>query len=516
MKRISVLIIVAAITLSPPTGVIGSAGAVKAASTASTVGTTGSVGAALYSYKNASYSLTDKNTGIHAEINWETLTEEAFEFLRDYYNNRALSEDVLFERYVELKKSYIVALENRYNTNFLSSADNLSETAMVIYYSGIDKLFGVDSFVYLYNISVFEGEKHSEQTYLDLIVPVRSNHSILTIGISMPREILGEKAYYAISAILQDIWHDGLMPQYTAPVILSDRDIIDKAKLGIYPAAYQENPNYIEAGDEAAGYALMLPDTYIPFIQNNLGGQFTYSSYKINPISLFSISSEPLLNSGLEKAISRFKVTSLSSIKVIKSGSCYYGNNEYDFIYYTNTVDGVEKFFYTYFISSNSRLYRLQFEYSYKEPGDKLLTQMKKILVSFRITGEAPSYRNYAETEGISVAKYLNREEGYGFIYPDNWRVDDISGNIAYDRLSLVVPGLSGVLEITFQESGLKSMVAFNDLVKGVEGNPISSWADLTIGYDPPFAGKNVQAALHGHFNRRPGIHDIPAGRFYG
>jgi hypothetical protein len=258
----------------------------------------------------------------------------------------------------------------------------------------VTRLFGVDSFVYLYNISVFEGEKHSEQTYLDLIVPVRSNHSVLTIGISMPREILGEKAYYAISAILQDIRHDGLMPQYTAPVVLSDRDIIDKAKLGIYPAAYQENPNYIEAGDEAAGYALMLPDTYVPFIQNNLGGQFTYASYKINPNSLFSISSEPLRNSGLENAISRFKVTSLSSIKVIESGSCYYGNNEYDFIYYTNTVAGVEEIFLYLF-------YRKQFKTctgcssntDYKTRETILLTQMKKILISFRITGEAASYR---------------------------------------------------------------------------------------------------------------------------
>ena len=461
-----------------------------ASGTTSAIGTAGVVGAALSPDESSSYSLTDENTGIHAEINWETLDEEAYGLLRDYYNNRALSEEKLFERYVELKKSYIIALENRYNTNYLRSAGNLSETAMVIYFSGSERLFGVESFVYLYNIAIFEGEKHSEQTYLDIIVPVRSNHSVLTIGISIPRELLGEKAFYTISTILQGIRHDGLAPQYAAPIVLNNWDVIDKAKLGIYPAAYQEKPNYIRADNEAAGYALMLPDTYVPFIQNNLGGQFTYASYKINPNSLFSISSEPFRSSGLENAISRFKVTSLSSIKVIGSGSCYYGNNEYDFIYYTNTVAGVEKFFYTYFIASNSRLYRLQFEYDYSKPGDNIFMQMEKILMGFRITGEAVSYRNYAELEGIPVAKYLNHEEGYGFVYPDNWRVEETSEDIAYDRLNLVVPGLSGVLEITFQESGLKSMVTFSDLVKGVEGNPVSSWPDLTIGYTPPFAGK--------------------------
>jgi hypothetical protein len=541
MKRIPVLIVIVAITLFSSAGVVGTAGVAGAEGASSTVraagatgtkraaktkearpdgangvddtagkaitactagfsavGTTGVVSTALHSDEGASYSLADKNTGIHAAINWETLNEQAYDLLRDYYNNRALSEENLFERYVELKKSYIVALENRYNTNYLRSAENSSETAMVIYYSGSDSLFGNESFVYLYNISVFEGEKHSEQTYLDLIVPVRSNHSILTVGISIPRETLGEKAYYAVSSILQDIRHDGLAPQYTAPVVLNDRGVIDKAKLGIYPAVYQENPNYVKTGNEIAGYSLMLPDTYVPFIQNNLGGQFSYESYKINPNSLFSVSSEPLRISGLDNATTRFKVTSLSSIKLIKSGSCYYGNNEYDFIYYTNTIAGIEKFYYTYFIASKSRLYRLQFEYNYNEPGNNLLMQMKKILVSFRITGKAASYPNNAEIEGIPVSKYLNREEGYSFIYPGNWRVEETSGNIAYDRLNLVVPGLSGVLEITFQESGLKSMVTFSDLVRGVEGNPISSWPDLTIGYNPPFTGKTSRLLFTG------------------
>ncbi|MGE5614023.1 MAG: hypothetical protein ACM3XR_06410 [Bacillota bacterium] len=534
MKRIPVFIVIAAIILFSPAGLVkvtgaagaaGTVGAVEAAGTvvaaragspvgeagsagadgkagaagtASAAGTVGVVGAALSADENASYSLTDENTGIHAEINWETLDEEAYEFLRDYYNNRTLSDDKLFERYVELKKSYIIALENRYNTNYLRSEETSSETAMVIYHSGNERLFGIESYVYLYNIAVFKAEKHIEQTYLDIIVPVRSSHSILTVGISIPRELLGAEAFHAVSAILQGIRHDGLAPQYAAPIVLNNRDVIDKAKLGIYPAAYQEQPNYVDAINEAAGYALMLPDTYVPFIQNNLGGQFTYTSYKINPNSLFSISSEPLRDSGLENAMSSFKVTSLSSIKVIESGSRYYGNNEYNFIYYTNTVGGVKKFFYTYFITSNSRLYRLQFEYNHSEPGDNLLMQMKKILISFRITGEAVSYRNYAEIEGISTSKYLNREEGYSFIYPENWRVEEVSRNIAYDRLNLVVPGLSGVLEITFQESDLKSMVSFSDLARGVEGNPVSSWPDLTIDYDPPFAGKTSRLLFTG------------------
>ncbi len=433
--------------------------------------------------------ISDDLTGIRTEISSETLDTDAYSFLRGYFNDYALTEDQLFSRFFELKKSYIRALESLYNVNYLSNSKKKSETALRIYYEGSDSLFGMEGCgVYLYNISVFDGLKHSEESHLDLIIPVRATNTIEMIRFTIPRENLGTIASSYVAYALSEIRIAGATAQYKAPAILYS-SLTEDAEEGIYPAEAQEDPAFVSFENNAAGYGIHVPYSYIPFVHNSLGGDFSYDSFKINPNLIFSIASEPIRGSGAEDAITRFRVSSLTSIHIQESGSSYYGNNSFNYIYYTHLENGIKKYYYDYYIQNGERLYKLQLTSSYAEPGKNVTKQLEKILAGFDYNFPAAGSGIYS-AEDTPMHKYLNSEEGYSFEYPENWSLEDISTNISYDRLRLIVPEMSGALDITFQESGIIDSASFTDITKSVEGNSVSSWPDITIGYNPPFAGK--------------------------
>lgn len=439
---------------------------------------------------NDNYTITDETTGIRADISRESLDEDSYHFLRGYYNDPSLTNDVLFKRFVDLKRSYINALENLYNTNYLTNTKKSTETAMKIFYEGRETIFGLENCnVYLYNISTYQGLKQTENTHLDLIIPVKKTSSVVMIRMNIPREQLGDTAKNYIASLLSDIRFDGLSSQYKAPSVFLDSSVISKAAQGIFPAASQVNPDYVRLNNPSAGFSILLPNTYNPYIQNSLGGIFSYTSYKINPNQIFSISSEPFRGDGAPDAITRFRVTSLSSVKISASGNTNFGNNNYYYIFYSNIEDGTKKFFYDYYVQDSKRLYKIQLQTALAEPGPILESQMKKILTSFQISKIA-NQKSQTDSNTVSMKKYLNSEEGYSFKYPENWLLEEVSPTIAYDRYKLIVPGLSGALDITFQESGLKGLYKFLDIMKSVEGNSISSWPELTTDYNPPFAGK--------------------------
>lgn len=435
--------------------------------------------------------IADDMTGIRTEISSETLDENAYTFLRGYFNDFKLTEDQLFSRFFDLKKSYIRSLESLYNVNYLSNSGRKSETALRIYYEGSDTLFGMEGCgVYLYNISVYEGLKHREESHLDLIIPVRGTNTIEMIRFTIPRENLGILASSYVAYVLSEIRIKGATFQFKAPAILYSESLTEDAKQGIYPAESQTDPTFVGFEDTAAGYGIHIPYSYIPFVRNNLGGDYSYNSYKISPNLIFSISSEPLEGNGAEDAISRFRVTSLTSIEILKNGYSYYGNNLFNYIYYTNTENDIKKYYFDYYIQNDKKLYKLQLTSAYAEPGKNVTRQLEKILAGFDYKLPAFAHSVKFSVENVQMVKYLNREEGYSFECPESWSLLDVSDDISYDRLRLVVPGMSGAMDVIFQESGIIDSANFTDIIKSVEGNSISSWPSITIGYKAPFAGR--------------------------
>jgi len=443
--------------------------------------------------------------GIITETGCETLDAEAFDSLRIYYNDKTLSDEELFDRYVNLKKSYITALDNLYSTGIQAAGSNQTETAVHIFYEGQETLFGLDSSVYLYNIAVYKGLEKSEQTWLSLLIPVHSTNSVVTVSLIIPQEQLGNQAADNVAAILSTIAYDGLSPQYEAPSVLKNTDLLEKVKAGIYPAASQESPVYSVVEDSLARYTVSLPDSYVPFMSNRLGGILTYAGYKIDPNQIFSIASQPLHNrqESASAVIERFTMSAPDTMDILENGDVQCGSNQFSYIYYRKIENDVDAWYYNYYMQSDARLYRLQLKSSFSEPGAIVLGQIGKILTSFQVdnaveapeTAEAPDAAvmsdttTEAGTSGTAVAPvtseapepaeapdtpanasvrnapaaalYENREEGYSFQYPQSWKLDDVSPGIDYDRLRLSVPGHSGTIEIILQESPVGDTAAF-------------------------------------------------------
>lgn len=481
MKKLSaiLLIIILTILTAFPSAAATYAGAVFAAEAA-------------YAAADGTTYISDDNTGIRTEISSETLDKAAYTFLRGYFNDDTLSEDQLFSRFFELKKSYIRALENRYNINYLNDSKKKSETALRIYYEGTDTLFGIDGCaVYLYNISVYEGLKHTEESHLDLIIPVRGTDTIEMIRFTIPREKLGTSAAAYAAHTLSGVLMDGAPArQYKAPSILYSDSLVENARLGIYPAESQSDPTFVTFEDSTAGFGVRLPYSYLPYVQNSLGGDFSYDSFKISPNLVLSISSEPVEGNGALDAIDRFRVTSLTSVNIVTMGRSYFGNNNYDYIYYTNIENGVKKYYYDYYIQNAKRLYKLQLTSAYAEPAKNIRNQLNRILAGFYYTDTAASRSTKVFPGSAPMRKYLNSEEGYSFEYPENWDLQDVSQDISYDKLRLVIPGMSGALDVTFQESGVIESAGFTDIIRSVSGNSVNTWPNITIGYRPPFAGR--------------------------
>jgi hypothetical protein len=310
------------------------------------------------------------------------------------------------------------------------------------------------------------------------------------IRFTIPKENLGILAYSYVANVLSENRVKGAAPQYRAPAILYSESLTEEAKHGIYPAESQADPTYVSYEDTAAGYGIHIPYSYVPFVQNNLGGDYSYNSYKINPNLIFSISSEPIEGKGAEDAISRFRVTSLTSIEILKNGYAYYGNNLFNYIYYTNVENGIKKYYFDYYIQNDKKLYKLQLTSAYAEPDKNVTGQLEKMLAGFDYKLPASAGSDGLSGEDVTMGKYVNSEEGYSFEYPESWSLQDVSNDISYDRLRLVVPGMSGAMDVTFQESGIIDSASFTDIIKSVEGNSISSWPNITIGYKAPFAGR--------------------------
>ncbi len=404
-------------------------------------------------------------TGIITETVCETLDAQAFDSLRIYYNDETLSDEDLFDRYVNLKKSYITALDNLYSASTLTIDSNQPETAIHIFYEGQENLFGLDSSVYLYNIAIYKGLEKSEQTCLSLLIPVRSTNSVVTVNLIIPQEQLGNQAADNVATILSEIVCDGLAPQNEAPAVLKKTDLIEKVKEGVYPASSQESPVYAVVEDSLSGYSVSLPDSYVPFTNNRLGGILTYASYKIDPYKILSIASQPLNNSQEDASavIEQFKAAAPVNVDILESGNAVYGSNSFNYILYTKVENDVETRYYDYYIQSDSRLYKLQLRSSFSEPGSIVLGQMEKILAAFHaadtatVASDTPGTPDKASDATLRIAPetvlYENREEGYSFQYPKSWTLEDVSPGIDYDRLRLNVPGHSGTLEIILQET---------------------------------------------------------------
>ena len=437
------------------------------------------------------FTLSDESAGIKAVVGEETLDGNAFKALRNYYNDKNSTEDLLFDKYVKLRRSYIPAVQELYRTSFLygEQDDPASESGMKLFYEGACSIFGEDSAVYVYNLFSSDRLTFNEETHIDLSIPVDETYTLISIGITLTGRDLDESSISRITELLAEIRPDGLRPQTERLPVFSDKLVLEAVKGGVYPAL-SSGGGFLFYEDKQAGFSFTYPSGFVPYMQNNLGGRLRYSSFKINPNLIFSVSSDPLRPGADPEA------AAVGAVRTAGGADCITeeGRREIDgraFSYVKSETATTAGAIYCtdYFTSDNSMLYRLQLSSRFENPPASALEAFDGILESFKTQGP----ENAAPEAAPQLKRCINKEEGYSFGYPADWQLKDVSENISHDSFRLVLPKLSGPLDVTIAEGELFRELDTNDdlssIIKGQRGEDDG----LFKSYKQPFDGNTVK-----------------------
>ncbi len=449
--------------------------------------------------------LTDKVTGITASIFITNLDDDSLEVLRNYYNDATSTDSQIFDKFVKLKKSYIPATLELYRLSFLygESGDATAESNMKVFSDKSDIVFGQEANVYLYNIINTDVNGSEEKTHLDLIIPVPSDFSVISIYFTLEKGNLDADADRAISGILSHLNFEGLATQQNKLTVLKDSAAVGFANAGVYPAITSDNIRVSEYKDDIAGFTIKYPSIYTPYMENSIGGRLTSKSFKIDADTIFSVVSEPIGKSdsadgdydpvkekiALNKAIVPMPITVTTDKTISISGRDFYC-----FEYTTSMSSGtVSQKHYTlqYYVVNDDRLYCLELRSRSNSPSDALLKQFRQIALSLAFT-ENPANAGavdagVAETISSDFTEYLNNEEGYSFRYPLNWSLKDISRDINFDVLKLDMPELSAYASIYTTEGELEPGLERDEIISGITGTSTPEMQTIIGKYNPPF-----------------------------
>jgi len=281
--------------------------------------------------------LWDKASGLSAAIRINTVDKAALEALRKYYNDYSSIDYEIFTKYIRLQKSYIPALQDLYRSSFLygNSGDLYSETNMKVFYQNKDIVFGNNSDVFLYNIINSNRQNHIEETHLDLIIPVYSDLSLISINFVFKAGNLNSEAVQAVYKLLGCMRFPGFPVQTGKLKVLESKEAVAAANAGVYNTTGSNEGSFVELKNEKAGFTLKYPASYFPYMENTLGGKLDFKSFKINPDQIISISAEQTsITDVVYDKVSYVKKFNRQEITVKEEGTATIGGTKFIFIKY--------------------------------------------------------------------------------------------------------------------------------------------------------------------------------------
>jgi hypothetical protein len=438
----------------------------------------------IVSQKDGVIEFSDKASSFTVSIKYNVLDDASFGMLRQYYNDSDSSKDDLFGKFLDLQKSYIPAMQELYNMSFLygDAASPVSQSNMKLFYEKQDSMFSHPADVFLYNVIKSENLSVNEETHLDIIVPVPSQYSLISINIITRSGSLNTALMDNISTITGCLRFTGLPSQTTKLDVFNDKNIIDAVNAGIYPVMNKKAVKFSELADEQAGYKLLYPSSFLPYMENSIGGKLLFKSFKITPNHIFSISVQPVeKGTELDGEISFIKEAGKTSIKIKEEGKTNISGKKFSFLKYDLKIGNYVQHVQDYLITNGTMLYRFQLSSLLEEPSAAISGEFLKILASLDFT----ILQNKTVSDEDVFTRYENIEEGYCFDYPKAWQLDDISNDINFDKLKIEYQDLSGPIDIYVAEGSIYQGCNPEEIINGLTGQ-----SDRYIKkYDPPYAG---------------------------
>lgn len=465
---------------------------------------------------------------VSLSITAKTADTKVLDTLREYYNLPEASEEEIFSKYVDLKKSYIPAMKDLYKTSYLYgyAGGKLPEANMKLFFEGTEKIFGLNSFIYLYNQSETSLQGTKEETTIDLLIPVAGQRKIISLRAVIPLGKLDKQTADAFTALLGCLEFSELPTQTEPLAVFEKADILAQANAGIYPGVEKDTGFRATYEDRKAGYRIQHSSALVPYVSNAITEGFQYTSFKLDADTVISIAVEPAGSLSLKEQAEDLRALYGSRMEVTADGETEMGGKSFYRLQCSimeepasNQVNHKE----IYWIISGKTLYRFELSRSGTKPSSAAENEFVRLLSSLEFPAEAaitagesaspttnPAISSIAlpatestPAEEVTPAVYWNAEEGYRFSYPEDWKLQDISTDIHYDTIKLKHPELSGSIEAVLTEGRLKPGLTQDEVAEYLTNlTNTGNSPSLLLHYAPPYLGTQARL-LHSRMEKR-------------
>jgi len=440
--------------------------------------------------KDRVIDIQDKDGQFSAVIACDRMDEKTMELMRDYFNERSSTDEEIFQRYTQYKKSYFAALQDYYKRSFIYSENDEKSTEynMKIFGEFNISIAEQESDVLLYNIIKSDNTGSVEETHLDILIPFWPNKSVYSINFTMGKGLLNAQVAGKISELLNSICLSGVQVQTEFFQDFAQENAVSAANMGIYAFPGRASKIYGILVNTDSRYVLTYPSTFVPYIQNSIIGKLDYKSFKINYNDYFSISAEPVPESGdaIQNKIDTIKMINAASMKVIEEGTTKGFKNEYRFFKYKIETPEGPAYIQHYFIANNSRLYDVKLNSRFTRPSAEIENEFLKTIDSLVLFPSSSS-----ASEPVKLIKFTNSEEGYTVSYPEGWELSqNLSEDVNYDMFAIKNPDLSGALDILVAEGELESDLSSSEILKYISSKDAADLKKCFKKYNPPYEGR--------------------------
>ena len=421
-------------------------------------------------------------------ITCDRLDEATQAALRDYYNEKNVSSSWLFDKLLEYKKSYFNALRDYYKKEFLYANDRLNnESNLVVLGSYSEPIYGKKSETLLYNILREGSDGPSEETRINITIPVKTDLAIYSITFILDKGGLTKETTDEMTSLISSIEIKDLPKQSSKLKVFTDQTSLNRANMGIYPVPGTEKASFFSIENQRAGYRLTLPSSVIPYRQNSIVGALDYKSWKTGLHQFFSLTVELAYGNLyiIDEKIKFIKDFNTDKIGNVTESLTQVNDNYFYQINYELTDSGFKTYLQDYFLVKDDKLYSFHFSSS-DIITEELKTANFNAVASLELI---PGVRTQNSDE--LLRKYTDIKDGYSLSYPSGWqRVQSTPRDKEFDTFQLVNSSLSGSVDILVSEGQFFFEPDINKTVNLLSGTMDAEAHNYLSRYNAPYSNK--------------------------
>lgn len=431
--------------------------------------------------------INDKNNLFSASITCDRLDTNTMAKMRDYLNDKTSTDEIIFDKFVSFKESYFNAIQEYYRNQFLygENENGFKETNMKTFGVYNEKVFGQDSRIVLYNTLKSDKSSSNEEIHIEFTVPVHESMTIYSIHFTLKKGYLEQNTIARMSEIVNGIHIANLPEQVDSPGIFKDTKALYAANSGIYSSPGNRESDFIDYTDNAAGYTIAYPSSFIPYSENNITDSMSYKSFKIDTKTGLAVIVEPVPGTdAIKDKLDFIKEYYKDEISPIKSDFLVSDNMVFFVADYELSLKNGTQYMRDYYIMHNSRLYDIKLVSSGIKPSKAIDEAVLKVVKSLKFL-QIPA----VDYKSLSSVKYSDNQAGLTFKYPKQWKVtEEKKGEGKYPVYAVKNPDYTGTFEIYASEGVIDQDTSLSQVFKALSG--INS--SVPKYYWSPYTGKNA------------------------